>query len=214
MAGMAVYRTPPGPGGRSGTDVVRVVDPLGLAIAWVVPALGGACVGFSVREDAGQTWRPMLEGDGEGGDAAPGIEPLVRLDDDTAVPARLSGMTWTMLERDPTRVITTCVGCADRHTVAVGCEDGDLEIALTGDRFVGLRLTIPGAGEHNLEEGVEGRSRSSAPFLYRLGTSLVIESAGDLARVVAERQSAVIDYVSHRARGFSTRASEDSKVNP
>jgi len=181
MAGMAVYRTPPGPGGRSGTDVVRVVDPLGLAIAWVVPALGGACVGFSVREDAGQTWRPMLEGDGEGGDAAPGIEPLVRLDDDTAVPARLSGMTWTMLERDPTRVITTCVGCADRHTVAVGCEDGDLEIALTGDRFVGLRLTIPGAGEHNLEEGVEGRSRACIPLPVAPPAQLDLEWLGEVS---------------------------------
>src|SRR5690606_20552026 len=77
------------------------------------------------------------------------------------VPGRLSGMAWTMLEREPTCVITTCVGCADRHTVAVGCENGALEIALIGDRFVGLRLTILGAGELlELNEPAASQSRS------------------------------------------------------
>lgn len=169
MAGMAVYRTPPPPGAWAGSDIVRIVDPLGLAIAWVAPELGGACIGFSVREDTGSSWRTVFETEpprDHGVDDLLGLEPLIGTDESTVLPARMSGERWSMLERDPTTVTVGSNGQEGDSTVTVACESGALEMTLNGDRFAGVRLVVPATTAQSIceETGNSGERTIAIPL--------------------------------------------------
>ena len=64
--GLAVIDTPVAPPGWEGarSQLVRIVDPLGRAVAWLAPASGGRCVGFAVRPSGeyGTTWVHLFHG--------------------------------------------------------------------------------------------------------------------------------------------------------
>ena len=107
---LAVIDTPPAPPGweDARADLVRIVDPLGRAVAWLAPAYGGRCVGLAVRPsgERGTPWRQLfdsadpeslLDGVTEAGCGArcalvvPGLDEPVEL-----------GRAWRLVERDPT----------------------------------------------------------------------------------------------------------------
>ena len=203
MAGMAVYRTPPPPPAWAGADIVRIVDPLGFAIAWVAPAVAGACIGFSVREDTASPWRSVFESGIPNDDAPLGIEPLVRLDDGTVVPARLAGMAWTMLERDPISVIATCEDCLTPHTVAVTCEDGAMEFTLTGDGFAGARLLIPNADiPSGPDESASLSSQSNSAVLVAPDATLTLAWTADLTMSIFQAGAPHIDLHAVHGRPY------------
>lgn len=64
--GLAVIDTPVAPPGWEGarSQLVRIVDPLGRAVAWLAPASGGRCVGFAARPSGayGTTWVHLFHG--------------------------------------------------------------------------------------------------------------------------------------------------------
>jgi hypothetical protein len=53
------FSLPPPPAGWAGADLVRLVDPTGDAIAWIVPGRGALCAAFHVRGSDGQ-WQQVL----------------------------------------------------------------------------------------------------------------------------------------------------------
>src|SRR4051812_45347463 len=65
---MRRFDTPPAPPGWAGhgAELLRIVDPLGRAIAWLAPGFGGACVGYAVRQSEGEDgpWRQILRAAG------------------------------------------------------------------------------------------------------------------------------------------------------
>jgi len=107
---LAVIDTPPAPPGweDARADLVRIVDPLGRAVAWLAPAYGGRCVGLAVRPTAerGTAWLQLFDSadpaalfDGSIDAGCSARCALVAPDADKLF--ELS-RNWRFLERDPT----------------------------------------------------------------------------------------------------------------
>ncbi len=149
---MAVFEAPPVPGCWEGGELIRIVDPLGLQVAWVSPALAGGIVGYYARASASDAWTEVLAcaGPREGHAGwRSGSELLLRDEHSRAmVPAWGSDATWSFESRDPTQ--TTVRGTIGDHAlkVALSCIDGELQIAIepedAGTRVpaAGLRLHV------------------------------------------------------------------------
>ena len=111
--GLAVIDTPPGPPGweAARTQLVRIVDPLGRAVAWLAPAFGGSCVGLAVRPpgERGMAWVHIIHAvDPSAWRPAPGETGCgVKCTLTAGVPpgATRSGGGWRFIERDPTAVM-------------------------------------------------------------------------------------------------------------
>ncbi len=93
---LAVIDTPSAPLGweQARPELVRIVDPLGRAVAWLAPGAGGRCVGFAVRPAAarGTPWVHLLR--------TGGACFRCRLVDRLSRPAQ-----WRLVERDPTAAL-------------------------------------------------------------------------------------------------------------
>lgn len=108
--GLAVIDTPPAPPGweDARANVVRIVDPLGRAVAWLAPAFGGRCVGFAVRPpgERGTEWVHVFHSaDPAALRAAPretGCGVRCTLAVEGACGATVSEDDWRFIERDPT----------------------------------------------------------------------------------------------------------------
>jgi hypothetical protein len=102
MTGPA-FSLPAPPAGWAGTDLVRLVDPTGDAIAWLVPERGALCAAFHVREANGE-WRLVL-----------GVEP----NSDEAFGITIAGeiARLYLLTRDP----TSCELAHPNHDARVSC---------------------------------------------------------------------------------------------
>lgn len=162
MGGMAVFETPSPPERWIARDVIRIVDPLGTAIAWVDPALAGACIGFSVREGPARPWRQIVRSDpperiAEGGSL--GLAPV--LIGDAARPADASATRWLMLERDPIGVTIGSVDRRDESHVIVGCDERAVEMAVIGAQFAGFRLDLAGGDDVRWDRLGPGRLEGS-----------------------------------------------------
>jgi hypothetical protein len=92
---------------------VRIVDPLGRAVAWLAPLHRGRLVGFAVRPsgERGTPWTHLFHA------AEPGASPTPRfetgcgvrcelLDESGKDPVEL-GSSWRFMERDPTAATVT-----------------------------------------------------------------------------------------------------------
>jgi hypothetical protein len=138
---MAVFDAPPVPACGPGGEVIRIVDPLGLQVAWVAPALAGGIVGYYVREVMGDGWTEVLTCSAGAGREA-GTALLLR-DGQSGqmMPVPATRPSWTFASRDPTQV--TVSGRVDDHAVSVSlqCADGELHIEVE-----------PGAGQHRLPD--------------------------------------------------------------
>jgi hypothetical protein len=168
---MAVFQAPPVPGCWRGGELIRIVDPLGLQVAWVSPALAGGIVGYYVRSSSSDGWTEVLAcaapGDGCPGWRS-GSELLLRDErSQSMVPAWGSDATWSFESRDPTQ--TTVRGTIGDHvwTISLGCIDGELQIAIEPGNDdtahcppAGLRLHVgPAAGTLDRDDVRNGELR-------------------------------------------------------
>jgi len=153
---MAVFDAPPIPGCWQGGEVIRIVDPLGLQVAWVSPALAGGIVGYYVREVTSDEWTEVLACSTRAGRKA-GSALLLRDDQSGRMkPVQGAEGTWTFASRDPTQAIVS--GRIQDHelTVSLQCADGELHIGIASAEGpehlpeTGLRLYV-GAGVGHLE---------------------------------------------------------------
>lgn len=119
---------------RDGITLIRIVDPLGAAIAWFAPDFGASCVGYTVRRDdewrqvfgvadfkATPTW-PLSAGCAVVGSiVAPGA--------DTTGPAEQPSRprVWQFVERDPTAAVFETTLTASQPT---GSSNGDNTLRL------------------------------------------------------------------------------------
>lgn len=204
MKSMAVFEAPPVPGCWPGGDVIRIVDPLGLQVAWVSPALAGGIVGYYARASANDGWTEVLAC------AAPvhdhdgwrsGSELLLHDEHSRAmVPAWGSETTWSFESRDPTR--TTVRGSIGDHAlmVSLSCIDGELHIAIEPGNdhtsiTAGLRLHLgPAAGTLDRDD------TSNQELVFRNGALerlAYTHSAGMTcqARTQPERGKSQVDFV-------------------
>lgn len=119
---LAVYQTPPVPEGWHGRDLVRIVDPAGLAVAWVSPRHAGAIVGFSSRLATEDPWTTVIQAADD-----PATAPSISFDTaDGSSPAWVAIADWQLLRRDPTSLTV-----GDVHalvTVDCACESGQIRI--------------------------------------------------------------------------------------
>lgn len=141
MKSMAVFMAPPVPRCWRGGEVIRIVDPLGLQVAWVSPALAGGIVGYFARASMNDAWTEVLSCSAAAGREA-GTALLLR-DGDSGqmLPAQGNEAEWTFTSRDPTQ--TTVSGRINDHELSVSlqCADGELHIDIT-----------PGPGQQVLPE--------------------------------------------------------------
>lgn len=125
MSGMAVLSAPGVPEGWHRREAVRIIDPLGLAAAWIAPGLAGACISLSSRETTELPWRTVLA-------SAPGwdwlgCEIVCSRHNDKPVPLRSVASSSGLHERDPTQIIVI-VHLPERDLfVRSRCAEGALE---------------------------------------------------------------------------------------
>jgi hypothetical protein len=140
------FDLPAPPGGWSGRELVRLVDPTGTAIAWLASGTSAACVALHIRDPDGK-WREVVNDlSGHGGilvDGAP--------------------TAWTLVTRDPTSCELTCatppaslqaqvadsalwleLGVATAHTVTIGFSPAS----------AGLAIPIAAEGDAAIEANV------------------------------------------------------------
>ena len=125
MAGMAVISAPAIPDGWHRSELVRIVDPLGLAAAWIAPGLAGSCISLSAREAADRSWRTLLAG--TAGGQRPGCEVICDRDHGPPVPLRSIAASSRLVERDPTTVVVLVRALGRDLVVVSRCDDGALE---------------------------------------------------------------------------------------
>jgi hypothetical protein len=102
-----VFALPPTPAGWSGkrSDVIRIVDPTGRAVAWFAPERGAHCVGFSVRTP--HRWVSILAEPDRLAvpEAAFGCAVIVSAAQAGCQPCGAQpARNWQLLSRDPTSV--------------------------------------------------------------------------------------------------------------
>jgi hypothetical protein len=179
---------PPVAGGRG--DLLRLVDPRGLAVAWLDPR-AGCCVGYAVRP-AGVTvggWRELLGGGARqdaDGDPEPGVGGAIAVgwpwpgEAPPELPA-----PWRLVERDPTAATCACrcVSLVARERVAeltlsAWLDEGVLRLRLVA-RAAGataalrpqFRLILPGP-EATAERIVVSDTMQAPLAVRRPGASL------------------------------------------
>lgn len=121
MSGMAVFSPPGIPEGWHRREVVRIIDPLGLAAAWIAPGLAGACIGLSCREAVGHPWRTVLASDPDGDRL--GCEVTCTRKNDQPAPLRCVASSSELYERDPTRVTVLVRLLGRDFFVWSGCDE-------------------------------------------------------------------------------------------
>lgn len=122
MSDMTVFTAPGVPDGWHRSEVVRVVDPLGLAVAWIAPAQAGACIGFSSRETTSLPWRSLLVSDSMSDRLA--CEVSCAQDEDHSVPLRSVASSSELSERDPTQVTVLVDVAGSDLFVRSRCDEG------------------------------------------------------------------------------------------
>lgn len=110
---LAVIDTPAAPPGWEGarTELIRIVDPLGRAVAWLAPAFGGRCVGFAVRpsDERGTAWVQLFHSVAPAALREAAGETGCRVACAVATPGSRGttevGESWRFVERDPTAAV-------------------------------------------------------------------------------------------------------------
>ncbi len=153
-AGLAAFSTPPAPPGWEGArgHLIRIVDPLGGAIAWLAPDFGANCVGYAVRSP-GTDWMQVFHSAGP---------DALRTQPDGYGCAILTGLPgqdddlpdWQFIERDPTAALLG----ASLRTVRQDATTERVQVRLTA------RLD---AGALSLD--LEAHNRGAEPVAMSLG---------------------------------------------
>ena len=148
MKSMAVFEAPPVPECWRGGELIRIVDPLGMQVAWVSPALAGGIVGYYVRETASDDWTEVLACSGVTRREAGSCLLLRDATSGELVPVGGTSAAWAFTSRDPTQALMS--GRIEDHELSVSlqCADRELQIELVprNERQdvadVGLRLYL------------------------------------------------------------------------
>jgi hypothetical protein len=115
------FNLPAAPTGSdfSSDHLVRIVDPLGDAVAWFAPEAGAACAGFSIRQVKGNSpdqrlvWREIVTGS-----AIAYVSPLTCPEETNH--GRTSSI-WRFVERDPS-------SCTMDRMIGEGSQTGYLRL--------------------------------------------------------------------------------------
>lgn len=175
----AVFEMPAFPAGWDGSslDLIRIIDPLGDAIAWFAPDHGASCAGYAVRElgataHALPLWRDIVIGSPS--------NPTVTMteDDDDSADVR-----WRLMERDP-------ASCTMDWTLASGAhvEYRRLTAALTDGRL-SLVLLVQNVGAEPIQARAHLRMAVTSP------PRIVTRSADHVSRSRADNDSTPRDLV-------------------
>ncbi len=188
-----VFEMPTSPAGWDGSSaqLVRIIDPLGDAIAWFAPELGGCCVGFAVRRagvsaDAQfSSWRHIVVGS----TANPHFGTRENGESTTGSP-------WHFVERDPASCTIDWMPeetlSAERWNMTASLADTRLSLSLRFQNMgptpiqsgIGLRLVLSSLPELFHLKGGQAIGDESATFRDKMNTSqgqsgrivLVVES--------------------------------------
>jgi len=176
MISLARFDLPAAPSGweGAGTDLVRIVDPRGEAIAWLAPRFGGACVGFAIRQA-----NPQSSGDGWLHALVSGTPDLARSQPEAVgcVPIgdAVLDASWDLVQRDPTGAVLASA----HHGLALTAQidDGILHLSLTAAQVAALTLdfaaTIPLDRSNQLT--IEGTGGAFAADIERPEETAVIK---------------------------------------
>ncbi|MGI8486696.1 MAG: hypothetical protein ACR2OU_20865 [Thermomicrobiales bacterium] len=150
MINLARFDLPAAPSGweGAGTDLVRIVDPRGEAIAWLAPHFGGACIGFAIRQEhpqsSGNSWlHALVSGTPDLVSSQPESFGCVPIGDATQG-------AWSLIQRDPTgAVLASSIQSQHGMLLTAKIDSGILRLSLAAkkadDRTIGLAVTIPTA---------------------------------------------------------------------
>ncbi|HYO30639.1 MAG TPA: hypothetical protein VER37_08685 [Thermomicrobiales bacterium] len=189
---------------------IRIVDPVGGAVAWLAPDVGAICVGFAVRDArAAGGWTPILRSaippDHGGHRGRLGCLPLVALAHQPLPAARATAtstastrLRWRMIERDPTAVVLEISVPVTHRTLEPNPSSGSLRLQLTA-QLEGGALAL------KLE------ARNEGPRVVRVGLGLrpTFSARTDGGRLVAPSGLRIGIAPGGGVRHRATRASGD-----
>lgn len=162
--------------GSSPARLMRIIDPLGNAIAWFAPEFGGSCAGYAVRQavdtasGSQSSWHHVIPG------SVSDVSNVVQWNDD-----RTTQSSWRFVERDP----ASCT----MEWIPEDASEADpwLLTASLANAQLSLFLRIHNSGPEPLQTGVclqfvmssapristrgEERTGTSDPESSRFGTS-------------------------------------------
>lgn len=159
-----VFKMPVAPTGReySSAHLIRIVDPLGSAIAWFAPEIGACCAGYAIRQVRGASpsqsvwWREIITGS-----AITHSSPLSSLgknDDGNAE------STWRFVERDP-------ASCTMEWKIVKGSRTEHWQmVASLADAQLSLCLRMWNTGATRIQTGAHLRLALPSPPDITLGT--------------------------------------------
>lgn len=186
---MQRFETPPAPPGWTGqgATLIRIVAPLGGAIAWLAPDFGGVCVGYAIRRDnaAGVQWHQTLHaGSPHDWHSNPHALGVAILGPTAAEPAAASQAHWQLVERDPTAA-TCAARCGPHHLrYTARLEASSLHLELRAETIsaqsqtlaLGLRLTFT-SGLNRAADTTEGPTLSTTDGTLQLALSAKVQDA-------------------------------------
>jgi hypothetical protein len=170
-----VFNLPSTPAGWDDkrSDLIRIVDPTGGAVAWFAPRHATQCIGFSVRtpREKGQSWTSVFAPVLDAADAVPYgcavIASVYRPARQPRPPGQWleqPGSGWLLGLRDPTSVV---LGTSIVTTVW----EGDVEGTAT---VVDLRLEAR-LEDSSLAITLQATNRGSTPCMVKLGLQPVFQ---------------------------------------
>ncbi len=147
---------PAAPTGRkySSTHLIRIVDPLGEAIAWFAPDIGACCAGYAIRQVRGASsesvwWREII--------TASAITHPRRLSSHGKNDDRNVDSAWRFVDRDPT-------SCILDWKVGKGLQAEHWQmVASLADARLSLSLRIWNTDATPIQTGVRLRLALTAP---------------------------------------------------
>jgi hypothetical protein len=169
---LAVFRTPAPPEGWHGRDLVRLVDPAGLSVAWLSARHAGAVIAFGARDHIDDAWQPLLHAN----DSRPAAHVAIRSDSGDAPLAEI-GVPWTMTQRDPTSASFACAIVG--YCVTGSCESGELRMTASVPLTVRGSLTFVVEGDKALsgeDFAIEGAVGAGSLDLRIRRASIPVES--------------------------------------
>ena len=211
---LAVIDAPPGPPGweESRAHLIRIVDPLGRAVAWFVPEYGAMCAGFAVRASGqrGVKWTHMFHAIEP---PSPAPKPLKAL-----LPLPASGcivryalradfplpmQSWQYVARDPTAVVMETVIPTNGDDCHCGDGDSSLHLHLTArldDAALMLDLEADNAGTRAISPHLVFQVSFAQRFTESTGASLQLVTTATMGgyaqRLVTSPDIASDEYVS------------------
>lgn len=151
-----VFEMPAAPTGReySSAHLIRIVDPLGEAIAWFAPEIGACCASYAVRQVRGASpaqsvwWREIITASAVTCSSLSG--PSGKNDGNAE-------STWRFVERDP-------ASCTMEWTVGEGPQAEHWQmVASLADARLSLSLRIWNAGTTPIQDSAQLRLTLSSP---------------------------------------------------